>query len=229
MLGYDEMADLDFHRGEVSAMQWALSQAGAPLDAENVLDVGGGGGGHSGFLAALARRVTTADLVDPNVSYGGEFLRLLKEKYARHGVELDLAKVEFQRANAMDLPYKDGLFDLVVSFNAFEHIPDPNKALREALRVTRPGGHLYITFDPIWTADTGSHFANFVPEPWAHLVMDADSFAEAMMCAGALAGQGIRHHCARFAHAWHRCQGQGGYLRADDRAEGAGQVHHHDF
>jgi SAM-dependent methyltransferase len=73
----------------------------------------------------------------------------------------------------------------VVSFNSFEYIPDPAKALREALRVTRPGGYLYITFDPIWTANTGSHFAGFVPEPWAHLVLHADSFAGRMASAGA--------------------------------------------
>lgn len=38
------------------------------------------------------------------------------------------------------LPYEDGRFDLVVSRYVFEHLPDPEWAARELLRVTRPGG-----------------------------------------------------------------------------------------
>lgn len=198
MCRYDEAADFEHHRSEAAALEQALAQAGAGafIEGTHVLDIGGGGGNHAGFLAARAARVTTVDVVDPNVTFGGEFLKLLKEKYARHAFALDIAKVEFQRADAMNLPYRDALFDLVVSFNAFEHIPDPEKALREALRVTRPGGYLFISFDPIWTADTGSHFADFVPEPWAHLVLGTDDFAAKMAAAGAEPWQVEEFRCA---------------------------------
>jgi ubiquinone/menaquinone biosynthesis C-methylase UbiE len=168
-----------------------LDQAGAlsALGGATVLDIGGGAGMHAGFIAQHASHVTTIDIVDPNVTFGGEFLKLLREKYARHGVALDIAKVDFRRADAMELPYKDGLYDLVVSWNAFEHIPDPARALREAVRVTRPAGYTFVTFDPIWTADTGSHFSAFVPEPWAHLTLEQSAFVERMRSAGATEGQ----------------------------------------
>jgi len=38
------------------------------------------------------------------------------------------------------LPYEDNRFDLIVSRYVFEHIPDPEWAARELLRVTKPGG-----------------------------------------------------------------------------------------
>lgn len=38
------------------------------------------------------------------------------------------------------LPYEDERFDLVVARYVFEHLPDPEWAARELLRVTRPGG-----------------------------------------------------------------------------------------
>jgi SAM-dependent methyltransferase len=38
------------------------------------------------------------------------------------------------------LPYEDDRFDLVISRYVFEHVPDPDWAARELLRVTKPGG-----------------------------------------------------------------------------------------
>jgi len=38
------------------------------------------------------------------------------------------------------LPYEDGRFDLIISRYVFEHVPDPEWAARELLRVTKPGG-----------------------------------------------------------------------------------------
>ena len=46
------------------------------------------------------------------------------------------------------LPFPDATFDLVVSFSALEHIPDPaarDRAFAEIARVTRPAGHVAIT------------------------------------------------------------------------------------
>jgi SAM-dependent methyltransferase len=46
--------------------------------------------------------------------------------------------------DARDLKFPDNAFDLVYSFHAIEHIPDPEQALREMSRVLRPGGTYFI-------------------------------------------------------------------------------------
>jgi SAM-dependent methyltransferase len=113
---------------------------------------------HSVLLTALAERVICTDIADQNARFGGELIKLVREKFDRNGFSLDCEKLEFQACDATCLPFRDEWFDLIVSFNAMEHIPEPEMALAEMARVVKPGGLVYITFDPIWTADSGSHF-----------------------------------------------------------------------
>lgn len=49
---------------------------------------------------------------------------------------------EKRLADAMDLPYEEGFFDIVVSFDVFEHIEDDKKAVSEVYRVLKKGGSL---------------------------------------------------------------------------------------
>lgn len=46
-------------------------------------------------------------------------------------------------ATSMDLPSNE--FDLVLSSECIEHTKDPLQALREMIRVVKPGGHLIVT------------------------------------------------------------------------------------
>lgn len=50
------------------------------------------------------------------------------------------------RASAMDLPFRDASFDLVLFSEVVEHLPDPGRALREIRRVLKPGGCLLLTW-----------------------------------------------------------------------------------
>ena len=54
--------------------------------------------------------------------------------------ESSLDNLEFQVADIYDLPFEDGEFDIVFSSAVTEHLSDPVRALREILRVTKPGG-----------------------------------------------------------------------------------------
>jgi SAM-dependent methyltransferase len=186
-MAYDEVADFRQHVTDICAMDGRLAACGAAIDWERavVLDLGGGGAMHSGLLAGRARRVYCADVADQHLRWKGEFLRLLGEKFARHGERLSLERMEVNTTDAHALLYRDALFDVVVSFNAFEHIPDPAQALREVARVLKAGGWFYASFDPVWTADTGSHFAHRVPDPWAHLEFTEEQFIAAMRATGA--------------------------------------------
>ena len=46
--------------------------------------------------------------------------------------------------DAEHLPFADGAFSLVVSFDVFEHVSDLDRALRESCRVLRVGGRLLV-------------------------------------------------------------------------------------
>lgn len=56
--------------------------------------------------------------------------------------------IEGHVADAESLPYEDDSFDLVVGHAVIHHIPDVDAALREVLRVLRPGGRFVIAGEP---------------------------------------------------------------------------------
>ena len=77
-------------------------------------------------------------------------IRRLRPDLDAYGADLSPAAIQLAQAYAdgvryeigslADLPYPDGFFDIVVLFDVLEHVPDPDRALREIGRVLRPGG-----------------------------------------------------------------------------------------
>ncbi|MEM6955267.1 MAG: class I SAM-dependent methyltransferase [Myxococcota bacterium] len=51
-----------------------------------------------------------------------------------------------QRASVLELPYEANTFDLTYSFKVLAHVPEIARALREAARVTKPGGAMVLEF-----------------------------------------------------------------------------------
>jgi 2-polyprenyl-3-methyl-5-hydroxy-6-metoxy-1,4-benzoquinol methylase len=75
-----------------------------------------------------------------------------------HG-DVSLARVE-------DLPFGDQSFHLVTCLDVIEHTPDDRRALRELLRVTRPGGYLLVTapaYQSLWSAhdERNDHYRRY--------------------------------------------------------------------
>lgn len=48
------------------------------------------------------------------------------------------------RADGHSLPFRNETFDFVVCTSVLEHVPHPKQFVAEALRVTKPGGHLWF-------------------------------------------------------------------------------------
>jgi len=64
---------------------------------------------------AFVDQIVCTDLRRYCAEYEGQFPKLLNGKFERHGHALDLAKLELHFADAVDLPYRDGRFDLATS------------------------------------------------------------------------------------------------------------------
>lgn len=106
----------------------ALRNAAAPSPGDYILDLAAGTGASSAVLAATGARVLAADLSEGMIEIGRQ----------RH------PDIDFVQANALDLPFEDNTFDTVTISYGLRNIPDPDLALREMLRVTKPGGHLVV-------------------------------------------------------------------------------------
>jgi ubiquinone/menaquinone biosynthesis C-methylase UbiE len=78
--------------------------------------------------------------------------------------------------DAQQLGIRSSVIDVVLSINAFEHVPEPEQVLREIHRILRAKGYAFISFCPCYYSDVGSHMAQFVPEPWAHLKYSEEEY-----------------------------------------------------
>jgi ubiquinone/menaquinone biosynthesis C-methylase UbiE len=62
-------------------------------------------------------------------------------------------EVDGRVADAERIPYEDATFDLVVGHAVLHHIPDVQLALREVLRVLKPGGRFVFAGEPTKVGD----------------------------------------------------------------------------
>nr|WP_206442664.1 class I SAM-dependent methyltransferase [Streptomyces boncukensis] len=117
-----------------------------PLQGSTVVDVGGGGG-H--FTEEFRRRGAHSYLFEPDpreLHAGGR---------TPPGAVL---------ADGYLLPLAEGAADVCFSSNVLEHVSDPRTFLSEMVRVTRPGGLIYVSFTN-WYSPWGGHET----APWHYL------------------------------------------------------------
>jgi len=89
----------------------------------------------------------------------GYMLRYLTDQgHDAQGVDMDAAAIAecdsdlvIHQAVATELPFDDGSFDIVLSFDLFEHVPDSDRHLKEVRRVLKEGGHYLLQTPNKWT------------------------------------------------------------------------------
>lgn len=109
-----------------------------PADgARRVLDVGSGWGAVSGRLGAWGEVI------------GVEPSPVAREEAERRGVRVLEGRAE-------ELPVDDASVDIAIASDVIEHLPDDAAAVRELVRVLRPGGLALITV-PAYPSLMGAH------------------------------------------------------------------------
>jgi ubiquinone/menaquinone biosynthesis C-methylase UbiE len=115
---------------------WPLKRpVESDLDEFDVLDLGAG---TAQIAIELGHRESRARITA--VDAAESMLTLARKNIAAAGLG---DRIELVHADAKELPFHDGVFDVVSSNSIVHHIPQPCDVLSEAIRIAAPGGLLF--------------------------------------------------------------------------------------
>jgi SAM-dependent methyltransferase len=142
------------------------------LDLKNkqVFDVGCGFGGRAvRFIELGARNVVGLEPFEEPCIEGAAFAN-------NRGIQ----QLQFVVAAGESVPFADNSFDLVTSYDVFEHVENLADVLAECRRVLKPGGALYAVFPP-FHHPTGSHLDGWVSKmPWPNVLFTCKTLIESV-------------------------------------------------
>ncbi|KAL2128195.1 hypothetical protein VTI74DRAFT_9531 [Chaetomium olivicolor] len=112
-----------------------LQRAASQNPSLTLLDVGAGSGTISASLAKYMPQghIVATDISDSILARAREFADAQRVK-----------NISFQKASVYELPYEDGRFDVVHAHQVLCHLDAPVEAVKEMVRVLKPGGLLAL-------------------------------------------------------------------------------------
>ena len=125
---YDLFANF-INRKANRALCEAVAQMIQPED--EALECACGTGLLSGVIARRCKSLIATD-------FSVNMLRRAERKYR------NLPNIRFEPCDIMQLPYPDERFDVVIAANVIHLLDEPEKALQELSRVSRPGGRIIL-------------------------------------------------------------------------------------
>ncbi|MDG4834057.1 class I SAM-dependent methyltransferase [Solwaraspora sp. WMMD1047] len=142
-----EQTDPDHFYGMLAEDTVGQLRSYTDLDGAVVVDVGGGAGYFADALRAAGARIVCVDCDAGEMSARGGAM-------PAGGV----------LGSALELPLRSGSVDVCFSSNVLEHVPEPVRMADEMVRVTRPGGTIYLSYTN-WLSPWGGHETS----PWHYL------------------------------------------------------------
>lgn len=75
-----------------------------------------------------------------SMDVSSRLIEIAEKKFKEEKINGKLLKL-----NSLDLPFKEGIFDNVISYETIEHLPDPGKIISEFGRVIKKNGELVLS------------------------------------------------------------------------------------
>jgi len=105
------------------------------------------------WLEPRGGRVVGVDISEKMIEWSR--LRAMEEKVED--------KVEFRIADVLDLPFEDGRFNAVIVESVLAFVEDKPRAIRECIRVTKPGGYIGLN-ESFWTKEPSPEMVALVQD-----------------------------------------------------------------
>lgn len=144
---------------EYGSMMQQLTELDVPVDAE-MIDVGAGASFFDPYLALQYPRLCCTD----SMKYGDVSLMVAQQR-AWYGVAMPLYNLTLEDMSermAIGWGGATDKFDVTMCISTIEHVDDHDAAMRELVRITKPGGYIFITSDYFrdaeqWEASPSRH------------------------------------------------------------------------
>ena len=132
---------------------------------EDVLDVGCGIGVGPAYIAkTYGCRVVGVDILEKMIEWS-------RQRARQEGVE---DRVEFRTADVLDLPFEADRFDVVICESVLAFIEDKPRAIRELVRVVKPGGYVGLN-ETFWIEEPPPERAEQARE-WGTNILTAEAW-----------------------------------------------------
>lgn len=162
------------HFGGLDANDLLIAAAGIRPE-HRVLDVCSGMGGPSRYLAhRIGCTVVGLDLTASRVDAARRLTR-------RVGLD---DRVTFHLGSALDMPFADAAFDVVIGQEAWCHVPDKARLVGECARVVKPGGVIAFTDILRRAGLTDDDAARLAREMTFPVLESLDGYAQLLAAAG---------------------------------------------
>ena len=125
---------MKINRGNLESNKLFLKKSNLLNNDKKILEIGSGNGVMVDYLSKEGFCITGTEIND-------EFISFAKKQY-----NVDLKKMGGSR-----LDFPDNSFDIVLSFDVFEHIPDTDRHLQEVKRILKPSGYYLFVTPNRWT------------------------------------------------------------------------------
>lgn len=129
---------------EYASIMQQLTALMVPLDAE-MIDVGAGASFFDPYLALQYPRLCCTD-----TEKYGDYSWMVQKQREAYGVALPLYDLSIENMSARPAIGWGGAtekFDVTMCISTIEHVDDHDKGFAELVRITKPGGYIFITSD----------------------------------------------------------------------------------